>query len=323
MYAPSYGSKSISNSTISGNHAANSGGGLASFGSVLINNATIAFNSADHDGDEVGDGGGIYNSYAGRIRVSNTIIAGNQVGGEASECSGTLFSRGFNLLQVLTPDCMFTDYINLIGEDPLLERLTNNGGLTDTHALAPASPAIGAGGKGSCEETDQRGVPRNCDIGAYEAGVLPPNPDFQTNAGLNDAWYNLETDGQGFLITVFPVIKQMFLAWFTYDLERPDASTPAQLGAAGHRWLTAQGPYADNQATLDVYITAGGVFDSPVPNPATVQDGKIIVEFSSCNRGTITYNLPSVDRQGVVPIQRIALSNVRWCEALEEPLHQE
>jgi len=128
---------------------------------------------------------------------------------------------------------------------------------------------------------------------------------------------------QGFLITVFPVIRQLFLAWFTYDLESPDSSTPAQLGAAGHRWLTAQGPYANNQATLDVYITAGGVFDSPVPKPTSVQDGTIIVEFSSCNRGTITYNLASVGRQGVVPIQRIALGNVRLCEALEESLHQE
>jgi hypothetical protein len=320
-----YGSKSITNSTISGNQAAGSGGGVASFGSVTISNSTIAFNSADHDGDDIGDGGGIYGP---QTLVSNTIIAGNQVGGEASECFGTLQSRDRNLLQVLTADCKYLGSADLIGEDPLLEPLTNNGGLTDTHALAPGSPAIDAFSD-ICYEpdqqkyTDQRGVPRKCAIGAYEVGVLPPNPDFQTNAGLNDAWYNPETAGQGFLITVFPVIRQIFLAWFTYDLERPDASTPAQLGAAGHRWLTAQGTYADNQATLDAYITAGGVFDSPVPEPVTVQDGSISVEFSSCNRGTITYNLPSIDRQAVIPIQRIALSNVRLCEALEEALHKE
>lgn len=41
------------------------------------------------------------------------------------------------------------------------------------------------------------------------------------NAGFNDAWFNPATKGQGFLITVFPEIKQIFLAWFTFDTERP------------------------------------------------------------------------------------------------------
>jgi len=319
-----YGSKSITNSTISGNLAAGSGGGIASFGSVAIDNATIAFNSADHDADEIGDGGGIYGP---KTVVSNTIIAGNRVGGEASECFGTVQSRGRNLLQVLTEGCEYFGSADLIGEDPLLERLTNNGGFTDTHALAPGSPAIDAF-PNICYEpdqkkyTDQRGVPRKCAIGAYEVGMLPPNPDFQINAGLNDAWFNPESAGQGFLITVFPAIRQVFLAWFTYDLERPDLSTPAHIGEAGHRWLTAQGPYADSQATLDLHVTAGGLFDSPAPKPTTVQYGNIIVELSSCNRGTITYNLPSVNRQGVIPIQRIDVSNVRLCEALEEQRHQ-
>jgi len=44
---------------------------------------------------------------------------------------------------------------------------------------------------------------------------------FEINPGLNDAWYNPATNGQGFLITVFPELKQLFLAWFTFDIERP------------------------------------------------------------------------------------------------------
>ena len=68
---------------------------------------------------------------------------------------------------------------NLIGSDPLLGPLQNNGGATFTHYLLSGSPAIDAGnpdvtGSGgfTCQATDQRGVPRpqgaQCDIGALE-----------------------------------------------------------------------------------------------------------------------------------------------------------
>ena len=59
---------------------------------------------------------------------------------------------------------------------------------------------------------------------------------FQINPGLNDAWYDPATIGQGFLISVFPEIKQVFLAWFTFDTERPPEDVTALLGEPGHRW---------------------------------------------------------------------------------------
>ena len=136
------------------------------------------------------------------------------------------------------------------------------------------------------------------------------------NAGLNDAWLNPETDGQGFFFIVFPEIKQMFMAWFTYDTERPPDDVTAMLGEPGHRWLTAQGEYEDNVAVLDVYMTAGGIFDSPQPETVTEPDGEIMLEFSTCNAGTVTYDITSIDRQGVVPIERITLDNVPLCYLL-------
>jgi hypothetical protein len=57
------------------------------------------------------------------------------------------------------------------------------------------------------------------------------------NAGLNDAWFNLDTDGQGLLIVVFPEIEQVFIAWFTYDTERPPADVVAFLQEPGHGHL--------------------------------------------------------------------------------------
>ncbi len=157
------------------------------------------------------------------------------------------------------------------------------------------------------EGVDQYTAPR---IGAANSQV------FQINAGLNDAWYNSDTGGQGFFVTVFPGIGQIFLAWFTYEVERPDEAITAQLGEPGHRWVTAFGPYADNQSALDVEITQGGVFDSGTPTPTQHPDGTVILEFSDCYAGTATYDIPSINRQGVIPIRRISNDNVALCETL-------
>ena len=140
--------------------------------------------------------------------------------------------------------------------------------------------------------------------------------DFLINPGLNDAWYYPVTDGQGFLIVVYPLREEIFIAWFTYDTVRPDDSVTAMLGEPGHRWLTAQGTYAGNKATLNIIVSEGGVFDAGTPAPIPRLDGTIVLEFSDCTAGTITYDIPSVDRQGVIPIKRITPDNVALCEAL-------
>jgi hypothetical protein len=136
---------------------------------------------------------------------------------------------------------------------------------------------------------------------------------------LNDAWYNPATNGQGFFIIVYPEIEQIFLSWFTFDTERPDDSVPANLGEPGHRWLTAQGSYAGNKAVLDILVTKGGVFDAGTPEPVTTKDGTIVVEFNGCEAGTISYDIPSIDRQGVVPIERVVPDNLALCIALGTP----
>ena len=65
-----------------------------------------------------------------------------------------------------------------------------------------------------------------------------------------------------------------------------------------------------------MYITAGGVFDSLEPAPVREQDDDILLEFSTCNAGTVAYDIPSIERQGVVPIERVALDNVPLCFVL-------
>lgn len=140
--------------------------------------------------------------------------------------------------------------------------------------------------------------------------------NFLINAGLNDAWFDPATPGQGFFINVFPGSSQVFLAWFTYDTERPGETVTANLGDPGHRWLTAFGDYLGNKAELDIEMTQGGVFNAAIPAPTQTLDGTIILEFSDCETGTVSYDIPSINRQGVIPIQRIALDNVARCEQL-------
>ena len=152
------------------------------------------------------------------------------------------------------------------------------------------------------------------------AQILASVPLGNINAGLNDAWFNLDTDGQGFPHRRFPRKSNRY-SWpgVTYDTERPSADVVAFLQEPGHRWLTAQGGFEENLAVLDVYITAGGVFDSPEPAPVREQDGDILLEFSTCNAGTVTYDIPSIGRQGVVPIERITLDNVALVLCAQHP----
>jgi hypothetical protein len=139
---------------------------------------------------------------------------------------------------------------------------------------------------------------------------------FSINAGMNDAWYNPATNGQGFLITVFEDAGLVFLAWFTYDVERPAEDVTAILGDPGHRWVTAQGPYAGDTATLEVSVSSGGVFDSPEPVvPPAVPVGTMTIKWNDCTSATLTYDIQSAG-QGEIPLQRIVPDNVALCESL-------
>jgi probable HAF family extracellular repeat protein len=143
------------------------------------------------------------------------------------------------------------------------------------------------------------------------------NGPFNINAGINDAWFNADTAGQGFFIIAFPDLKFMFLAWFTFETSLPDESIIANLGWAGHRWFTAGGSYSGDTAELEIEFTSGGVFDSIEPTVDQVQGGgTITVKFSDCENATVTYDIPSIARMDVVPIKRGLPDNVALCEEL-------
>lgn len=144
--------------------------------------------------------------------------------------------------------------------------------------------------------------------------------NFSINAGLNDAWFNPETDGQGFFIDVYQEQGQVFLSWFTYEtVDREESIPDAIIGESFHRWLTAQGPYEGSLASLDVTMTSGGVFESPneVVNTEPGGYGTITIEFLDCANGILRYDLQAVNKSGEMPITRIVPDNARVCEIMD------
>lgn len=190
----------LTNSTLSGNKSYTSGGGIHNNGGIAhLQNVTIAQNRADDDGDTVGDGGGVAEA-GGTVNFKNTIISDNtdnSPSAEAPDCSGTLTSHGYNLIQNPSGCTIDGDPTgNVIALDPVLGSLQDNGGSTLTHALLAGSPAIDASDNSGCPATDQRGETRpvdadsdgtpTCDMGAYE--VLPIEFCLQEAEEPNDTF---------------------------------------------------------------------------------------------------------------------------------------
>jgi hypothetical protein len=168
----------ITNSTISGNSAAQGAGLSLPAGATTLTNDTIADNSLTPSG--VDSGAGIFG--AATVTANNTIVSDN-TGATAgtNNCDAHVLSSDHSLEN--GTDCGFG-----INGNPMLEPLGNNGGPTQTMALAAGSAAIDAGDPAQCPATDQRGFTRPdapgtaCDVGAYESGVAPPTASITAPA---------------------------------------------------------------------------------------------------------------------------------------------
>lgn len=196
------GTVTLISSTVSGNQAELSGGGIYADNIVRLYNVTVAFNTADSEGDDNGNGGGIGISAGtplGVVTVRNSLISLN---GDASptadqflNCAGTLTGEGYSLLGSTT-GCTLTGNLAgfRIGVAPFIGPLADNGGSTLTHALLSSSVAVDGGEPTGCLNheavtltTDQRDFIRpvdgdgdrtaRCDIGAFEYDSQPaPTP---------------------------------------------------------------------------------------------------------------------------------------------------
>jgi hypothetical protein len=175
------GNVTLINSTVSGNVISgdSEGGGIdmrSSTGTLTLGNDTIFGNTAAQ--------GGNISAASTQITLAGTIIAGGVAGpahSTTADCSldtVTVIDLGHNLESAAPTRCGLSSPDTLIGVNPQIASLAANGGLTQTMALGPASPALGAGG--ACTDiskagsaplsVDQRGLSRAtpCDIGAFQ-----------------------------------------------------------------------------------------------------------------------------------------------------------
>ncbi len=173
----------IYSSTISGNTSSNAiGGVLLQAPDLIITNSTIAFNYAPTTGigGTFGPGLAIYTANT-TLKLQSTIVSNNSLSPtsdfDMSVTGGDPFAfdvaSSNNLVRVPGNNFAVPGLTQLC---PYLQPLRDNGGLTQTHALASNSVAIDTGSNPKGFTTDQRGsavlYPRlsgtGADVGAYE-----------------------------------------------------------------------------------------------------------------------------------------------------------
>ncbi len=176
----------LTNDTITGNTAVN-GGGYYGAGCTAPT-VTTAFTFDTVSGNTATNNAGAGNIQiidASRLTLAESIVAnGSASGGAATNCAvsggGSLTSGGYNLID--NTNCGSPAAGDIIGKNPLLGSLANNGGPTQTEEPAADSPAVGAIPSATCSgtgvSTDQRGDARgagangSCTIGSVEVGGL-------------------------------------------------------------------------------------------------------------------------------------------------------
>ncbi len=176
----------LTNDTIVSNTATNGGG---YFGTGCPESPTVStvFEFDTISGNTATDGetgaGNVQRIDDSTLTMADTIVAnGSASGGPATNCAftgpGTFTSQGYNLFGDST--CGAGVATDIIGKDPQLGPLANNGGPTETLLPADASPEVGAipdaTWVASGVAADQRGVARgagansSATIGAVEVG---------------------------------------------------------------------------------------------------------------------------------------------------------
>ena len=162
-------SLSISDSSFSGNSAGYRGGAIRIYsGTATLSHLTLMNNRADNSGGGIA----VYKD-AGAVRIRNSILANNRGGDCAFDYSSDLTESLNNIIK--DGACRGN------GSDPMLDGWVEAAnGRTGYFPLRSGSPAIDAAASSACSETDQLGAPRpygrRCDIGAIEYVPPPATP---------------------------------------------------------------------------------------------------------------------------------------------------
>ena len=157
----------LTESTVSGNDGAAAGAIVfaAAFddGSVQVSHSTVAGNTG-------GISGGLLAISLGEVVLDHAILADN--GTLDLALFGATLTSGWSLVES-DGGAITAGTGNIVGADPKLGPLANNGGTTKTMLIAPGSPAYNAGnpaftGAGLLDQRGQARVYQVVDLGAVE-----------------------------------------------------------------------------------------------------------------------------------------------------------
>jgi hypothetical protein len=318
------GNVSINSSTISGNNSYLTCNGLhlgrpgTPKATVLISNSTISFNGSFYGGDDNG-AGCIYEP----VTISNTTVAFNGSSPRSSGGSLAIYApeatiessifahnyggdlvaghvSGHNNLIMSTMAAVPADTIKT---DPLLLPLTDNGGPTQTHALAPGSPAIDAGNNLAGLTTDQRGAPfvrsagAGPDIGAFELQTTAPT-SVSIGPGFTGSWFDPTQSGHGLMLEVLPG-NRLLAMWFAFNPAGDQQS-----------WFGGVGTYSGNTATITGATLPSGGRWIPNFNENTIVEnpwGTLTFTFTDCNNGRVDFNSVFGYGSGSMNLTRLTL----------------
>jgi hypothetical protein len=301
----------LSDCTISGNTTSGgNGGGLYDWGTATLTNCTVSGNAA-------AAAAGLDTAASGTMTLTDTIVALNvrlsQFGGTPSDLAGIAGS--------------ITGSYNLIGSsngpgfDPLQDGVDGNivltslaglgltplgdyGGPTQTMALLPGSPALGAGTLVSGLTTDQRGQPLDAshpDIGAFQsqgftlAAPSGGTPQSATVGAAFAAPLTVTVTARNPLEPVAGGLMTFTVNPATGGAAASLSGSSATIGADGKAQVTATANTKPGTYTVDAAAGGGAALFS-----FDLTNAQIGLKFTGLAAQSITYGTASVTFAGTL-----------------------
>ncbi|GAA5484283.1 beta strand repeat-containing protein [Haloferula sargassicola] len=266
------GVTTVVNTTVSGNTATTGGGLLGEGGSFDLTHVTVASNMAT-------TGGGLALN-GGSASLSNSLVADNTAG-SGPDVSGTVSAMS-SLVENGAGTLGITDGVdgNLVGTDPMLVALVDNGGMTLTHRLLSTSAAVDAGSPAAASglDFDQRGsgyarisggAP---DLGAYES----------------------------FILTYADWVAANFTAATAIDFRDPDDDPDFDGISNGLEYFTGMNPEINDQPPF-AFVMADGELSLTFPMSKLVASNSATLEVSTDLMDWNAVTMPDLMREDLSP----------------------
>lgn len=310
----------ISNSTIDGNQANHSGGGInvdGANGELALYGVTLTHNRSDAEANGAGSGGGLRFNGSKTSTIRHSVLAFNVdptnpgaaiFGPDCSKNNTATLNIGYSLVSDRRGSCSYAGSGNLLDADPGFDgQLGDHGGPTPTLLPLATSPLVDAGDEAGCRDFlpaprrfDQRGIGHartvdggsgaaRCDIGAveYEAPAVEPPAGAPALLAADDSGIS---SNDGITNVVAPRFSGRCLAEATIHLWIDGVR--AENGTAcvdGRYVLAATAPLADGPHPVQAQALVEGEWsESTAPFEVTIDTRAPVVRFTEAPPAGIT-----------------------------------